>query len=362
MVESAYRILKKEGLIPFLIKSMNFLIWKVILFWSFLIEKYQYIDPNSTYVTVSLSATKPKSISITGEYAVIVGEGLSVVNISNPKNPSEVGTLPDTEIVGGYGIDINGDYAYITEYRGSNLKSVDISEPTKPSVVDTLNIITQGRKIWVDDSYALVTTDGSTDRKDPYFHSVNISDPSNLRIADTLNDPDFEYSFETAVIDDTALVCGRGQGHLIQVNVSDMTSLSKSGKFTSRNINHPYGIVIDQDNSNAFITTASDDNRVVSLDVSDPLNISQLGVHSSIQTRHCYGIDIYDDGDKIVFSARNSECVTNVDVSDPFDMNQIGYIATSGRGLGPYDSAVTGGYVFSVRRGSNKLIVSDACV
>lgn len=358
--KSAYRIFQEEGLTSLLMKSMQFSKRQAILCQSNILEKAQDLNPNTTYVTVPLSAAKPKSISITGQYAVIVGKGLSVVDISNPENPKEVGTLPDTEIVGGYGISINGDYAYVTEHQGGNLKSVDISKPANPSVVDTLDIMTQGRKVWVEDSYALVTTDGTADREDPLFHSVHINEPSNLRIADTLNHLDFEYSFEAAVIDNTALVCGRGQGHLVQVDVSDIKSLSKSGTFTTDDINYPYGIVINYDDSKAFVTTASSDNRVVSLDVSNPLNISQLGTHNSIQTRHCYGIDMYDSGNKIVFSARNSEYVTTVDVSDPFDMNQIGYIATSGRGLGPYDSAVAGSYTFSVRRGSNELIVSNA--
>lgn len=358
--KSAYRIFREEGIISLLTKSIRFSKRQAILCQSNILEKVQDMNPNTTYVTIPLSVTRPKSISISGKYAVIVGLGLSVVDISNPENPKEVGTLPDTEIVGGYGISINGDYAYVTELQGGNLKSVDISKPTNPSVVDTLDIMSRGRKVWTEDSYALVTTDGTAGGEDPLFHSVHINEPSNLKIADTLNHIDFEYSFEVAVINNTALVCGRGQGHLVQVDVSDITSLSKSGTFTTNSINYPYGIVINQDDSKAFVTTASSDNRVVSLNVSNPLNLSQLGKHSSIQTRHCYGIDMYDSGNKIVFSARNSEYVTKVDVSDPFDMNQIGYIATSGRGLGPYDSAVTGGYTFSVRRGSCELIVSDA--
>jgi len=360
LLQSAYRTFREEGTIPLFKKSIRFSKRKAISYFADGVSICQKTNPKTTYITFSLSTEKPKSISIAKNYAVVVGKGLSVIDISNPEKPIEIGTLSDIEIASGYGVAIEGDYAYVTEHGGSNFKTVDISEPANPSIVDTLDIITRGRKVWIDDSYALVSTDGTASGEDPLFHSVDISEPSNLEIADTLNHPDFKYSFETAVVGDIALVCGRGQGHLIQVDVSNMECLDKVGTFTTTDINHPYGIVVNKVNSKAFITTASCDNRVISIDVSNPSKLSQLSTHNSIQTGHCYGIDMYNGGNTIVFSARNSEFVTTVDVSNPKNMNQVGYIATSGEGLGPYDSAVTGDYTFSVRRGSSELIVSEA--
>ncbi len=154
-------------------------------------------EPSNFSIVGHVSINNPISVKVVGDYAYIVGSisvknpmdvrvieeaeyvngGLYIVNISDPNNPYIVG---QTNVTLGlpYGIDVVGNYAYITEIelpsRGytSGLTIYDISNKTSPIIVG--HIATHNPSgVKVVDNYAYVADQPGG------LKIVNIANPSN---------------------------------------------------------------------------------------------------------------------------------------------------------------------------------------
>ena len=118
--------------------------------------------------------SSPISVAISGNYAYVVDQGstdLKVVDISKPSSPSLQGSL-------GIGssptsIAISGNYAYVVDQGSDDLKVIDISNPSLPSLQGSLLIGSSPTAVAVSGNYAYVVDQGSTDLK-----VIDISNPS----------------------------------------------------------------------------------------------------------------------------------------------------------------------------------------
>lgn len=56
-------------------------------------------------------------VKVGGDYAFVVGDegSLTVIDVSNPRNPSVVSSIVDLKLDGAEGLAIAGDYAYVAE-------------------------------------------------------------------------------------------------------------------------------------------------------------------------------------------------------------------------------------------------------
>ena len=91
---------------------------------------------------------------ISGSYAYIADQegGLSILDITAPTSPFEVGYCDLPEII--FGIYIEGDYAYLAEDGG--IRIIDISVPSSPVEVGSLALRTNALSISLFGSYAYV--------------------------------------------------------------------------------------------------------------------------------------------------------------------------------------------------------------
>jgi len=101
-------------------------------------------NPASPQVVGRLVGTKAIAIYVSGSYAYLAGKGLIVVYVSNPSNPQVVGNLMTKEIKKAKALYISGDYAYIA---GKGLAVVDVSDSTTPRTKDLLPI-QKPSKVW----------------------------------------------------------------------------------------------------------------------------------------------------------------------------------------------------------------------
>jgi uncharacterized delta-60 repeat protein len=82
------------------------------------------------------------------------GGGLKVVDISNPYNPSIIGSCDD--ILSARSMDISGDYAYVTDYN-HGLRIIDISNPASPFQTAFLPLSGRTRLIEAFGNYVYIT-------------------------------------------------------------------------------------------------------------------------------------------------------------------------------------------------------------
>ena len=98
-----------------------------------LIENYNEFNELYTHLNVHGDG-QARDVTITGNYAYVAyrGDGLVIINIEDPTNPTLVGRY-DTN---GYalGISISGNYAYIAD-GSRGLVIINIEDPTNPTLV-----------------------------------------------------------------------------------------------------------------------------------------------------------------------------------------------------------------------------------
>ncbi len=129
------------------------------------------------------------SVYVSGKYAYVASyddDGLEIIDISDPSNPTHVGSIQDDnkggtaqELDGASDVYVSGKYAYVIGHNDDGLEIIDISDPSNPthvgSITDNANTILDGaRSIYVSGNYAYIVSD-----VDDGLEIIDISDPSN---------------------------------------------------------------------------------------------------------------------------------------------------------------------------------------
>jgi hypothetical protein len=111
-------------------------------------------------------------VAVAGGYAYVADawEGLRVVDVSTPSNPTEVGFY-DTPGWGAAGVAVAGGYAYVAD-RNSGLRVVDVSNPSNPTEVGFYDTPGDAWGVAVAGGYAYIA-DGNS------LRVVGVSNPSN---------------------------------------------------------------------------------------------------------------------------------------------------------------------------------------
>ena len=71
-------------------------------------------------------------------------DGLTILDISDPTNPTHVGAVSTStcaacELHGAYDVKVSGNYAYVASNIDDALEILDISDPTNPVHVGAIN-------------------------------------------------------------------------------------------------------------------------------------------------------------------------------------------------------------------------------
>ena len=147
----------------------------------------------------------PSRIHVSGKYAYVVAsadDGLEILDVSDPSNPTHVGSINDSvcdaandnacELAGAIDIHVSGKYAYIAGLADNGVEILDISNVSNPvhagSIADDSTTAFLGtRGIYVSGKYAYVT--GETDDGVEVLDISNASNPISVgSINDTICD------------------------------------------------------------------------------------------------------------------------------------------------------------------------------
>jgi hypothetical protein len=128
-------------------------------------------DPNTDF----------QGMSIQGNYLYVTGSNgaMIIYDISNPLNIYMAGFYFYRDMVTLYAA-ISGPYAYVA--GGNNFMVVDITDPTAPVLVDSLNTVEDVHCIAVSGDYAYVGSDLNG------LAIINIADPANPELVSIFND------------------------------------------------------------------------------------------------------------------------------------------------------------------------------
>ena len=98
---------------------------------------YDATDPDAWVLVGAIASVGPWDIEIRGNTAYLAGNTtISIVDISDPSSPSVIGSLESS--VQGYSIEVGEDVAYIIGYDDSDLLIADTSDPSNPTEIATI--------------------------------------------------------------------------------------------------------------------------------------------------------------------------------------------------------------------------------
>ena len=167
--------------------------------------------------------------------------GLQIIDISNPANPTLIGTYNTSGAA--YSVAVSGRYAYVVDYA-SGLQIIDISNPATPTLTGTYDTSGNALGIAVSGRYAYVADDASG------LQIIDISNPATPTLTGTYDTSD--YSSGIAVSGRYAYVADGGSGLQI-IDISNPASPTLVGAYdtadyaTGVTISGRYAYVTDGD-------------------------------------------------------------------------------------------------------------------
>ncbi|HOU11956.1 MAG TPA: carboxypeptidase regulatory-like domain-containing protein [Anaerolineae bacterium] len=174
------------------------------------------------------------SVKLQGNYAYMgVGPRLVILNITNPVQPVAVG---QTEIISDYitDIEISGNYAYITSgsiYSGEGLRIIDISNPAQPHIVGFYDTPGKAQNLAIAGNYAYVA-DGSTG-----LRIIDVSNPSNPIEVKAIIPPNTSTGGKTTdvvIVDHYAYVAENYEQGLHILDISNPANPVTVGRYAGR--------------------------------------------------------------------------------------------------------------------------------
>jgi len=176
--------------------------------------------PTLLHRFVSASLGSPYGIGINNGVAYVVGTtgSITAIDISTPSSMSEISTYSPAIIATGRNVKIKDNVAYVTSNGNDSFISIDISDPSNMVVLDSITNITQLNDAWdisIINDLAIVTSlvgDSAT--------SIDISDPSNMVIVDFLTDALLNGAKGVAISGYNAYICGSIDGTIVSVDIT----------------------------------------------------------------------------------------------------------------------------------------------
>ena len=298
------------------------------------------------------------SIYVSGKYAYVASQtdnGVEILDISDPSNPTHVGAITDnetTELEGARGIYVSGKYAYIASIIDDGVEILDISDPSNPTHVgaitdDETTKLDGARSIHVSGKYAYVAA-----VFDNGVEILDISDPSNPTHAGAISDDETtelfyahsiyvsgKYAYVAAFIDDGVEI----------LDISDPSNPTHVGAISddeTTQLNGAAGIYVS--GKYAYVASILD-SGVEILDISDPSNPTHVGAISDDETTALNDAQsIHVSGKYAYVAAAEDNGVELLDISDPSNPTHVSAIRSDDttKLVAPYDIHVSGKYAY----------------
>ncbi len=239
----------------------------------------------------------------TKDNLVFAGFGalLSILDVSDPGNPSKIANFEITKSI--EGIDIASDHAYLIDYNGT-IWVLDISNPSVPALDTTLAGISYGtgRNItWHEDYlYAARSEHGLF-----IYDATDPARPQPVGLFSAVN-----TAADVAVQGDYAYLADFSSGLKI-INVADKTNPTLTGSYDRTQW---IALSVKVAGNYAYVTSVFYDTGLWIIDITDPANPVDVGF--------CYvdffPSDVVVEGDyAYVTSAGTDQELAVIDISDP---------------------------------------------
>ncbi len=261
-------------------------------------EGIRIIDINSMELVSTYSLRRAHTLYLSGTHLYVVdGTGFWVLDVQNPEEPDSIGYYKK---LGAVGLDVSGNYAFVSSTGGAGFTVLDISTPENPTFVVELTEICCTNKLIEENGYAYLASGPSG------FNIVNVIDPLNPFLISNIG---FEGSvMRIAMINSQYVVVSASSPSAIAV-------------IDISNPNNPFVAVSYERSGNLFVDgdrlfeTASSSIKIQ--DIQNPLNFVLEG-SIDVEAYYSRGLQVSGDFAYIVDMGDYFDGGLNiVDISDP---------------------------------------------
>ncbi|HLB95304.1 MAG TPA: hypothetical protein VJK26_00125, partial [Patescibacteria group bacterium] len=268
--------------------------------------------PQPQWIGRALGMGEAVQIAYSGNFAYVTSSvGFHIADVSTPSKILIKSTL---EVSQAYAVAVSGNYAYVGT-TDNNFKVIQVSDPTKPSVVGSLTLGETINGITISGTKAYVSA-GTVG-----LVIVNVSSPSAPNILGTLNTPGFARA--SAISGTTAVIAD--EAAMITADVSNPAAPQQRGTLATSTASD---VVIS--GSYAFVADAGAGGGLVVANIANPSLPQKLTtlvargnlVGLTLAGSYLYGVD-------------SSGLTTNnglevFDISSPSAPRSVGFLALTG--------------------------------
>jgi len=286
----------------------------------------------------------PTSVAADGDYAYIVdssSDDLRVIDATDKTNPTLIGQLN----IGGSpnAVAVADDYAYVVDSDTDDLKVIDISDKTNPFLTKSFGLSDCPEAIAVDGDYAYVVDSESEDLK-----VIDVSDKMNPVQTGSIG---LGGSPEAIVVlSDYAYIVDQGSNDLKVIDISDKTnptqtaSLGIGGSPNGIDVLGNYVYIIDLNTNDLKVIDVSDK--------TNPMQTASLTIDNT-------PISVNAFSNYVAVAGLSSEQLKIVDVSDPANPSLIG---SEDIGLAPTAGTLFGNFSYIAdEAGAGLQVIRLAC-
>ena len=309
------------------------------------------VVPNSSY--------ELDAFDIQGNYAYILGDNgnqgsgssaaqFYVVDISHPASMAVVSTTPIIGFInyGQSGIRVQGQYVYLVSSTGTastNLLQIyDVSNPSAPAFVGSVQIPLYGFGLWVSGEFAYVISYVGVNS----LSTLVVVDISNPALPTIVGSTDTGTAYlnvaDIKVVGKYAYVAGQSNKQS-EILVFDISNPASPYLLSSLPVAHsPQGLDVE---GSYLYETFYDQYSLNIYDISNPSSLSQVGTASLIGT--CKPQDVTVEGATAYVACYTNSSVAVVDVANPTSPSVEVYISLPANSS-PIFLESKGRYVYSI--------------
>jgi hypothetical protein len=259
-------------------------------------------DPAAPMVVGSWSGSYSDDVVVAGRYAYVMADGLKVLDLDDPTDPTHVGQYA----VAAESLDLAGDVVYVA---GNSVTALSVADPTNPSFVGTAALPPGGSAsdiaVHGDHAYVSTSFDG--------LHVFDVDDPQLpawIGTAPPPGDRPNERWDAVAAIEDHAIVGTIDHG----IRIVDATDPADP---TETAVVDAPGWTLSGSVSGGILVTANYERGIRTVDVSDPATPEELAVLDL-----GWWVEAVDADGSLAVAVGLSFAV--VDISDPSDPLVVG--------------------------------------
>ena len=317
-----------------------------------------YIGGNvpSTYIgATGANLYNARGVYVSGRYAYVAsatGNNIVIFDVSNPANPTIIGTTPSTNLNDPQSVYVSGRYAYVASYVNSEMVIFDISNPTNPTYVGAIGTdLNNPQDVVVSGRYAYVTSFSNS-----LFVIYDISNPAAPTFVSATNSGGLNAPYYVYVQGHYAYITNWGTNALMIYDISNPTTPVWDGWGP---VTSPFGIYVQGRYAYVSTNNSGINNQLLIFDVSNPVSPPLVGqISTGLSGGGTSSVSVSGHYAYVTNSGNNS--LVTFDVSNPTSPTYVDQVSA---GLNnPQSLFVSGRYAYVANwsgSDSNGLVIYD---